>query len=396
MRAMDLSELQADDRPPTPVGPADWAAAEAWLGLRLPGDFKALLADHGPVLVGGRIEIEAPIAGTDRLDYAAWIRDLKHESRRASRELPPHRPPAFHPAPGGLLPWGSSNGGGLSLFWDTSVSDDPDRWTVVLCEQLCHRCPEQVSPWLSYDLTVSAFLETVLLDCLPLPGGGVLGPLPLTVHHRGAPEAGPWTAPPVRQLSTEERETALRTGTGVDALGLLAPPPTVPYLGEDLTWERLFEQLGTRLPSDWLVLMRRYGAGCWGEWASFNPPLAEGERGLLGLVRWRTSTYREHRARFPDRHPLAVWPEPGGFLPFATTIDNDALGWLTAGDPDSWPVVVQPRHAEQGPPLEGSSTEILLEWTRGRLDVEGLPGLDPDDDPFDFAEFEPWAVPPGR
>ncbi|WP_018220958.1 hypothetical protein [Salinispora pacifica] len=37
---------------------------------------------------------------------------------------------------------------------------------------------------------------------------------------------------------------------------------------------------------------------------------------------------------------LPVWPEPGGFLPFANSIDSDELGWLTEGNPDEWPLII--------------------------------------------------------
>jgi hypothetical protein len=100
--------------------------------------------------------------------------------------------------------------------------------------------------------------------------------------------------------------------------------------------------------------------------------------------------YRQLRAKFPERYPLPVWPEPGGFLPFADSIDGDQLGWLTEGEPDSWPLIVHQRHADQGPRLPGTLIETLLEWNRGRFGTEGLPRLPADYDPLDYAGFESW------
>lgn len=112
-----------------------------------------------------------------------------------------------------------------------------------------------------------------------------------------------------------------------------------------------------------------------------------GSRGTRG----RSSTPAAAAApRFPDLNPLAVWPEPGGFLPFANSIDADEICWLTTGDPATWPVLVRPRHAEQGPPLTGTLTALLLEWPRGRFPAPGFAELDEDDDPLDFIGFEPW------
>ncbi|MEU3668315.1 hypothetical protein [Streptomyces virginiae] len=101
--------------------------------------------------------------------------------------------------------------------------------------------------------------------------------------------------------------------------------------------------------------------------------------------------YRQLKDDNPDWYPLAVWPEPGGFLPFANSIDGDYLGWLTeGGDPDIWPLIVWPRHADQGPPLEDGLIDTLLDWQRGTLVTPGFSTFDEDDDPVEFADFEPW------
>jgi hypothetical protein len=40
--------------------PVDWEAVESWLGVRLPADYKALAAEHGPPDIGGFIWLHAP------------------------------------------------------------------------------------------------------------------------------------------------------------------------------------------------------------------------------------------------------------------------------------------------------------------------------------------------
>src|SRR5260370_1421584 len=76
-----------------------------------------------------------------------------------------------------------------------------------------------------------------------------------------SPDARPWTPPvPVPpRLTGAERRVALETGTGLDALRLLTPPPANPDLGGG-AWEELFEDLGTALPSEYVALMELYGA----------------------------------------------------------------------------------------------------------------------------------------
>jgi hypothetical protein len=72
------------------------------------------------------------------------------------------------------------------------------------------------------------------------------------------------------------------------------------------------------------------------------------------------------------------------------------LCWLAEGaTPDDWPLIVVPRHADQGPPLGAGLTGTLLDWLRGRFATEGLPRLGrPHEDPLDYIEFEPYATEP--
>ncbi|MFD9522284.1 hypothetical protein [Streptomyces sp. NPDC059979] len=76
------------------------------------------------------------------------------------------------------------------------------------------------------------------------------------------PDAEAWIppAPVLPRLTEAERRIALETGTGLDGLRLLSPPPERPYLGNG-SWEGLFAELGTRLPGEYVRLMDEYGAG---------------------------------------------------------------------------------------------------------------------------------------
>ncbi|MDX6240418.1 MAG: hypothetical protein QOG10_5238 [Kribbellaceae bacterium] len=79
--------------------------------------------------------------------------------------------------------------------------------------------------------------------------------------------------------------------------------------------------------------MDTYGAGCWSEWLTFVTPLRTNGRGFADHANEVLDGYRDLRAQYPEFQPLAVWPEPGGFLPFANSVDGDVLGWLTQGPP---------------------------------------------------------------
>ncbi|MFD8015069.1 SMI1/KNR4 family protein [Streptomyces sp. NPDC058955] len=354
---------------PPPEGPAipvDWAAVEEWLGLPLPADYKAIADVYGPLDLGERLWIQTPFAG-EYLDYGTFV----EESRRM--------------APG-VLPFGATRTSG-TLFWDTAAGDDPDAWTVLLHDPHAERAGGD--PWRRLGVTLLPALALLVDEGLTrsLARSGLAGDT-----------AGPWTPPPRRPAPTPAQRAAFTGGgTGLDTLTALVPPPPEPYLGER-DWAWTHERLGTRLPTEYVRFTETYGGGTWRDWLRVKLPLGTGEYDLVAWAHWCTDNYRDLRASFPDRHPLAAWPEPGGLLPFASSIDGDQLCWLTEGDdPDAWPLIVFPRHDRQGPPLTGTLTEVLLAWLRGELAVEGLPRLTyPHEDPLDRITYEPRTDPRTR
>ncbi|MEU8892553.1 hypothetical protein [Streptomyces sp. NPDC048442] len=396
--SLDIADFTTFEsgRPPVPIA-TDWPAVEGWLGLDagLPSDFKRLADTCGPVDFGEYLWIHTPCVEAGRFDYGTWLRDTQRTARIELRSLPEHERYPVHPEPGGLLAWGESRGGDV-LFWDTSRSDDPDAWCVVVHHS--GAVPGSgLRPWHAYDLSLTEYLKHTVRESweLPSPPGPLMGPLPGSLARTAfLPDAQPWLppAPTAPRLTDAQRRIALRTGAGLEALELLSPLPAEPYVGGG-SWELLFAELNTVLPQDYVTLMERYGAGVWSDWLRFFTPLlpVDHERSFLTHVEEVLSGYRQLRDAHPDMCPLPVWPDPGGFLPFADSIDGDNLGWLTEGDsPDAWPLVVWPRHAAQGPPLEGRLIDTLLAWQRGTLATEGLPGLDQDDDPVEFAGFTAW------
>ncbi|MET0135793.1 MAG: hypothetical protein ABW215_19605 [Kibdelosporangium sp.] len=355
-------------QPPPPV---DWPSVESWLGLTLPSDYKALADAYGPMDVGEFIWLHTPCVQEDRFDYGQWLR----ETHRSCRIIAGDDPPAFHPAPGGLLAWGTTRDASC-LFWDTAASDDPDRWPVVIFDR---------QGFQTYEMSLLETLTAAVRTGIDLPGGSRLQLTTAAVSRTAfLPDAGPWTPPPPAPPVSEERKAALTEGSGLGTLQLLIEPPADPYLGEG-TWSALGEKLGSGLPAEYVELMECYGPGEWNGWLGFSPPMYladDAERILDG--------FRALRAEFPEFYPLALWPEPGGFLPFAGSIDGDQLGWLTEGEPDSWRLATIPRHEDPGPPFPSGLTDTLLEWVRGRFSAPGLAGLDKGDDPLEFATFQAW------
>ncbi|MFW6691355.1 SMI1/KNR4 family protein [Streptomyces sp. MAR4 CNX-425] len=343
--------------------PVDWEAVETWLGTALPADYKAVASAYGPLDIGEHLWLHTP-HGSGTFDYGTWAPETR-------REAP------------GVLAVGETRRCD-TLFWDTTASDDPDQWPVVM------HCPDHRDGsrdvWRRFGAPLVPTLARLVAE----------GLRPVAVRSRvyGELESAAWTPPRRRPEPTARQRAALTSGSGLRTLTALVPPPPAPVLGER-GWEWLYDGLGTRLPEEYVRLMETYGAGCWTGWLRFKRPLSEHQYALAPWATWYSGNYVRSRTRFPEFHSLAVWPEPGGFLPFADSIDGDQLCWLTEGDtPEDWPLIVVPRHADEGPPLRGRGlADTLLDWLRGGFATEGLPRLGRDDeDPLDYIGFEPYPV----
>ncbi|MFF8654478.1 SMI1/KNR4 family protein [Streptomyces huasconensis] len=386
--------------PPDPVPAVDWAVVEAWLEVPLPADYKALVSAYGPAEIGGPGRPDAPsvrlhtpcVSADGRYDFAAWVLEThRHSAIRPHMFTKEQR--RFLPDEGGLLAFATTSGGD-HLFWDTSVSKDPDEWPVVLLTTSV--AVGGAKPWVAYELPLLEWLFTAVRDGVPNPGepGGLLGPLPPAVRTwPPLADAAPWAPPPRGTYVDARQHAALTEGEGLEAVTALIPPPLDPYVGEG-TWEQLFERLGTRLPPDFVALSERYGAGNWSWWLDMPAPLDLGHRlGLAAGVEEMLEGYRSLREAHPQFYPLPAWPEPGGFLPAVSTIDGDQIGWCVEGEPEQWRVAVNPRHTDQGPPLEGDFTETLLNWLRGGPGNSAFYGLRKDQDPLEEMFFEPFGPP---
>ncbi len=276
----------APDAAPIPV---DWNVVESWLGLRLPTDYKELVSRYGPLDIGDFIWLQTPCHqdGQYAYDYATWLSQTHRMCRIASRDNPPFEPPAFHPAPGGLLAWAYTRGQSY-LFWDTDASSDADQWPVVAFNE--EAADGRAVSWQRFDMSMLEVLATAIQRGISLPKR--TGPLPAKARRSAwLFDPVPWTPPPPGPAVVPERRAALTDGGGLETLRLLVPPPDAPFLGGG-TWERLYEDLGTSLPAEYVALMNLYGAGTWRSWWTTFIPLRQGERTFAGQVKEVLDGYR--------------------------------------------------------------------------------------------------------
>jgi hypothetical protein len=329
--------------------PIDWDGVEAWLGTPLPRAYREIADQFGSLYVGDWLWVHAPVqlVGHPPLDGHMAA------SRYAAREVCEHSglpEPVFHPAPGGLLPFGSGRGG-EGLFWDTSAGS-PDDWTVVALAR---------AGWIRTGLTLVPFLGALVTTGVG-EGAFALGPYPATAEraYRGA-AATAWD-PPVRAALDDPRRAGLTDGTGLAALQVLVPPPNGHGAAAGASW-----------PADYRALMAAYGEGAWRGWLQLRHPDDLGPDGDEGLLE------------------VSAGMREDDFVPFADTIDGDVLGWVRRGDPDAWPLAWVPRHADPGPAVATTLTDALLAWLRGNPVDEVFIGHDPDVDLLDQATFEPYG-----
>jgi ribosomal protein L7/L12 len=124
----------------------------------------------------------------------------------------------------------------------------------------------------------------------------------------------------------------------IDDLVRLVPPPEAPVdaIGD---WERVETDLALKLPSDFKMLIQRYG---FGQFASFIILLSP--FGPHAMLFYEARRLQEDNRPFLETHPdlrsYAFYPEPGGLLPWARTDNGERLCWLTEGRPDTWTTVI--------------------------------------------------------
>ncbi|MFF3739028.1 SMI1/KNR4 family protein [Streptomyces sp. NPDC002566] len=110
--------------------PRLWTAAEQYLGVALPSDYKAFLDLYGPGSIDGYLSLHRPLeADTTELDRLWPLEDC----RRARLSDPDLYPYPFHPDPGGLIPWGSDEHDNEYYF--LAIEPDPDEWRIVVSSE---------------------------------------------------------------------------------------------------------------------------------------------------------------------------------------------------------------------------------------------------------------------
>ncbi|MFF2780871.1 SMI1/KNR4 family protein [Streptomyces sp. NPDC058052] len=138
-----LAELVAPPAAPVDAH-GDWTAAETGIGTRLPGDYRQLVETYGWGEFCDFLYLRTPF-GTSEHNGVEWQSARLTGSPERDRDRYPY---PLHPAPGGLLVWGTTADADR-LCWLTKGS--PDDWPVVVWSS--------EDRYETHPLSASAFIE---------------------------------------------------------------------------------------------------------------------------------------------------------------------------------------------------------------------------------------------
>lgn len=162
-------------------------------------------------------------------------------------------------------------------------------------------------------------------------------------------------------------EVMLLMPTALDKLKRLVPPPAHP-VNADGPWARFEKALGTSFPSDFKACISMYGDGEFGGFLMLWNPLAyPNPKAWMRDLEIYLEADREARTNCPDEYAGAVFPEPGGRLPWARTGNGDVLWWQTKGKPDSWTTIVWETRGPDHEYFNATTTEFLYGWLSRKI-----------------------------
>jgi hypothetical protein len=172
----------------------------------------------------------------------------------------------------------------------------------------------------------------------------------------------------------------------IDDLQTVIQPPATPNtrFSSFSAWDEVFDQLGTRLPQDFVQYHKVFGDGFfYSRTHKLSACLSVygGERhfSLRQSVPERLSKLRAAKERRPKSVPHPLYWEPNGLLPWGRTSNDTDLCWSVRGDlPEHWRVVVLRVAAAASESYDLGMAEFLTGLIGGKIQSalmpQGFPG----------------------
>ena len=140
-------------------------------------------------------------------------------------------------------------------------------------------------------------------------------------------------------------------------------PPSQP-LECVVNWDAVEASIRNRLPDDYKDFIEKYGTGRIDRFVRVLSPVAENVN--VNLLTYGTNllrAFREHKVAMAMRSrsfPFALFPEPGGLLPWGYSDNGDVFFWRTGdANPNNWRVVVSDGRASLWEQFEGTMSAFL-------------------------------------
>ena len=164
----------------------------------------------------------------------------------------------------------------------------------------------------------------------------------------------------------------------IDALVAVLPPPEGVSPVTAARWDAVERQVGTALPPDYKAFIDRYGLGRIAEVLSVFTPFSDTPHAnLLQQARGQLDARRELSLMLDEPLIPALYPAPGGLLPFGGTDNGDVLFWLTQGEPEQWCVVVGDARSLEHETYPSGVAAFLADYVAGRLSSGIMPPVQP-------------------
>lgn len=150
-------------------------------------------------------------------------------------------------------------------------------------------------------------------------------------------------------------------------------------------WNLIFENIGTKLPSDYVDFISLYGSGLFGGFYIVLNPFADCESHNFEI---RLQTFND--SLFSDYHwfldeNLEIYPKANGLLPCMYDQNGNDYFWLTKGDPEEWSIL-QCEHRGEGCTIHNDN---LTSFLNGIFDkrIEPLASHYPNEKSLKFSLF---------
>jgi hypothetical protein len=166
----------------------------------------------------------------------------------------------------------------------------------------------------------------------------------------------------------------------IEVLTDVVPPPETPFEAFGGPWEPIEKEAGSPLPQDYKDFARLYGSGYFMEFLGVSMPRSANPNTCFeAQLKQTCDTFLGL-----DDLPYAMWPEPGGLIPFGSSDDGDFLFWLPRGAPNEWPVVIWSRGLLKFEVVEHDLTGFLAAVASGEPVGADFP------EPSFFEDAEPF------